>query len=113
MKRLIFTLSIIIAAGLITTAYSQVSIHASLNLGRARIAYNRAPVAYAPVYTSAPVVCAPAPAPYYNGYNDRASIVVGTPGRDVRDYRYEVRRDYRDHDYRDHRDSDHGHDRRR
>lgn len=111
MKRLIFTLSIIIAAGLITTAYSQVSIHASVNLGRARIALNTAPVVYTPapaVCAPAPVVCAPAPVSYYN---DR--IVVGTPGRNARDYRYEVRRDYRDHDSRDHRDLDRGHDRRR
>jgi len=34
MKRIIFTLSIIIAAGLMTTAYSQVFIRASINLGR-------------------------------------------------------------------------------
>ena len=121
MKRLIFTLSFIIAAGLISTAYSQVSIHANVNLGRASVRYNQAPVAYAPA-------CAPAPVTYYdNGYNrDRFDVVIGTPGRDRRSYdRYEDRRDFRDRDYRDrdyrdrdnhdrdHRDNDHGRDGRR
>ena len=107
MKRLFFTLSFIIAAGLITTAYSQVSIHASLNLGRAGVYYNQAPAAYAPV-------CAPAPVPYYdNGYNrEHVTVIIGAPGRDRRAYdRYETRRDDRDYNYRDrdHRDFDHGH----
>ena len=115
MKRLIFTLSFIIAAGLISSAYSQVSIHASINLGRATVRYNQAPVVYEPA-------CAPAPAPCYdNGYNrGRVEVVIGNPGRDRRYERYEMRRDdrdrdYRDHDYRDHdrRDIDHDRDGRR
>src|SRR4051812_28263664 len=63
MKRLIFTLSVIMIAGLATTAYSQVSIRASINLGRTGIYVKSAPVVYEPVYAPAPPPC------YDNGYN--------------------------------------------
>lgn len=104
MKRIIFTLLVIITAGLVTTAYSQVSIRASINLGHAGIYIKSAPVAYEP---SCPP---PPPAPCYdNGYNrERVDVVIGRPGYDRRydrrDLRYEDRRD-RDHN-RDRRDSD-------
>jgi hypothetical protein len=109
MKRLIFTLSLIITAGLITTAYSQVSIRASINLGRVGVYVKQAPVVYEPA-------CAPAPC-YDNGYNKgRVDVVIGNPGydrryNDRREIRYDDRnrrdRDYRD---RDRRDADRDHD---
>jgi len=116
MKRLIFTLSVIIVAGMVTTAYSQVSIRASINLGRVGVYVKQAPVVY-----EAP--CAPAPAPCYdNGYNkSRIDVVIGNPGydrryNDRREIRYDDRnrrdRDYNDRDYRDRdrRDADRDHD---
>ena len=116
MKRIIFTLLVVITAGMVTSAYSQVSIRASINLGHTGIYVKSAPVAYEPA-------CAPAPPPpcYDNGYNtSHIQIVIGRPGYDRRYYderskeiRYNERdRGYRDHDNRDRdrRDSDRGHD---
>lgn len=106
-------------AGLATTAYSQVSIRASINLGRTGIYVKSAPVVYEPVY-------APAPAPCYdNGYNrSRVDVVIGNSGYDRRyDERREMRyddrnyrgrdnrdRDYRNRDSRDRRGADRDHD---
>ena len=117
MKRLFFTLSVIIVAGLVTTAYSQVSIHASINLGgRSGIYVNQSPVVYEPA-------CTPPPPPpcYDNGYNrGHIEVVIGHPGYDRRydERRREVRyyerdRNYRDCDHRDRdrRDFDRDHDR--
>src|SRR6266567_3465522 len=110
MKRLIFTLSVMIAAGLVTTAYSQVSIHANINLGgRSGVYVNQAPVVYEPACTP------PAPVCYDNGYNrSHIDVVIGNPGYDRRYYernkeiRYnECDRNYRD---RDSRDADRDHD---
>ena len=116
MKRLIFTLSVIIAAGWVTTAYSQVSIRASINLGRVGIYVKQAPVVY-----EAP--CAPAPAPCYdNGYNkSRIDVVIGNRGYDHHyNERREIRyddcnrrdRDYRDNNHREHDRRDYDHDNR-
>ena len=118
MKRLIFTLSVIMIAGLAGTAYSQVSVHASINLGRTGIYVSSAPVAYEHA-------CAPAPAPCYDN-RARLDVVIGNPGYDRRynerrEVRYEDRnyrdrdnrdRDYRRQDARDRRDNDYDHDRR-
>ena len=116
MKRIIFTLSVIIAAGLITTAYSQVSIRANINLGRIGVSVRQAPVVYEPACTPPPPPC------YDNGYNKgRIDVVIGARGRDDRyydhdkDIRFNDRnREYRDRNYRDRdrrdNDRDHGYD---